>query len=257
MKRLFFILQLLLLTFGPYTVVGQVSRKVPDQKEYTAVTGSNLFNLFAQGPPPDQEASPTEAFKKPLQKTLLQLALRGTVAATSKNASFAVIENKNTGVQFLFQVGDRVEGATIKKIDRSQIILRVNGQDQILEVDITESPSSPMASKMALPTPQTEVSQTGLPALMKQARIRPFFSDGKPNGLLLYGIRNDSVFQQIGLKNGDIIKAINGNQTLSAKDALTIYQSLDASLEDISNIRFTILRRGKTQEIFYNAQDTE
>lgn len=197
----------------------------------------------------------------------MQLALRGTVTATSENASFAIIENKKNRAQSLFQVGDQVNGATIKKIDHGHVILRVNGQDQILQVDITQSPSVPMSSKMALPTPQTQVSQissplqeqteTGLPALMKQARIRPFFSDGKPDGLLLYGIQNDSVFQQIGLRNGDIIKAINGNQTLSAQDAVTIYHSLNASLEDIADIRFTILRRGKTEEILYRAQGTE
>ncbi len=295
MKHLFFILQLLLLTFGAYTVVGLVyqhmisppdssiediqiqsrdmtdpentARKVSDPKKYTAISRRNLFNVLTQSPEPDQEASPAAALKKPLEKTRLQLALWGTVTAASENASYAVIENKKTREQSLFQVGDQVEGATIKKIDRSQVILRVNGQDQILEVDITLSPSSSMASKMALPEPETQVSQTGpplleqaetgLPALMKQARIRPFFSDGKPDGLLLYGIRNDSVFQQIGLRNGDIIKSINDSQTLSAQDAVTIYQSLDTSLEDISDIRFTILRRGKIQEILYNAQNNE
>ncbi|MCA1794052.1 MAG: type II secretion system protein N [Desulfotignum sp.] len=295
MKHLFIILQLLLLTFGAYTVVGMVyhnmisppgsriqdikiqpgeltdpentARKVPDPKKYTAIADRNLFNVLTQSPEPDLEASPAENLKKPLEKTRLQLALWGTVTAASENTSYAVIENKKTREQSLFQVGDQVEGATIKRIDRSQVILRVNGQDQILEVDITLTPSSPTASKSALPQPQTQVSQTGsslqeqadagLPALMKQARIRPFFSDGKPDGLLLYGIRNDSVFQQIGLRNGDIIKSINDSQTLSAQDAVTIYQSLDASLEDVSDIRFTILRRGKTQEILYNAQNNE
>jgi general secretion pathway protein C len=92
---------------------------------------------------------------------------------------------------------------------------------------------------------------------MKQARIRPFFTDGKPDGLLLYGIRNDSVFHQIGLRNGDIIKSINGSDTLSAQDAVNMYQSLDASLEEISDIRFTVLRRGKTQDIVYDAQRNE
>jgi len=232
MKRLFFILQLLLLTLGAYMVVGQ-------------------------------EASPAEVLKEPMEKTPLPLILKGTVTATSENASYAVIENIKNRVQYLFQVGDQVEGATIKKIDHSQVILRVNGQDKMLEVDISQSPSSLMSSKMALPTPQPQVFQTGsqtetgLPALMKQARIRPFFSDGKPDGLLLYGITNDSVFQQIGLRNGDIIKAINGSKTLSAQDAVTIYQSLDASLEDIADIRFTVLRRGKIQEILYNAQQTQ
>jgi general secretion pathway protein C len=92
---------------------------------------------------------------------------------------------------------------------------------------------------------------------MKQARIRPFFSDGKPDGLLLYGIRNDSVFQQIGLKNGDIVKSINGSDILSAQDAVTIYQSLNTPLEEMPDIRFTVQRRGKIQEIVYNAQNNE
>jgi general secretion pathway protein C len=295
MKYFFLIFQLLLLTFGAYTVVGLIyqnmisspgsgiqkiqiqprdltdpentTRKGSDSKKYTAIAGRNLFNVLTQSPEPNQEASTAGAFTKPLEKTRLQLALWGTVTAASENASYAVIENKKTREQSLFQLGDQVEEATIKRIDRSQVILRVNGQDQILEVDITLAPSSPTDSKMALPEPQTQVPQTGsplqeqaetgLPALMKQAKIRPFFSDGKPDGLLLYGIRNDSVFQQIGLRNGDIIKSINDSQTLSAQDAVTIYQSLDVSLEDISDIRFTILRRGKTQEILYNAQNNE
>jgi general secretion pathway protein C len=75
--------------------------------------------------------------------------------------------------------------------------------------------------------------------------------------LLLYGIRNDSVFQQIGLKNGDIIKSINGSDILSAQDAVTIYQSLAAPLEEVPDIQFTIQRRGKIQEIVYNAQNNE
>lgn len=92
---------------------------------------------------------------------------------------------------------------------------------------------------------------------MKQARIRPFFSDGKPDGLLLYGIRNDSTFQQIGLRNGDIIKSINGSDILSAQDAVTLYQSLNTALDEMPDIRFTIQRRGKIQEIVYNAQNNE
>ncbi|MEE4365130.1 MAG: type II secretion system protein N [Desulfotignum sp.] len=292
MKHLFFIAQILLVTLGAYMVVELIYQNMisqPDSriqdiqaltgrpaaaenparqaigpKKYTVIADRNLFNVLAASPEPDK-VPPLAAPEKPLEKTNLQLALWGTVTAASENMSYAVIENKKTREQSLFQAGDEVEGATIRKIDRSRVILRVNGQDQILEVEITRTPSA--LSKSALPEPQTagpqtatslqEQMETGIPALMKQARIRPFFSDGKPDGLLLYGIRNDSVFQQIGLRNGDIIRSINGSDTLSAQDAVTIYQSLDASLEDISDIRFTILRRGKTQEIVYNAQNND
>jgi general secretion pathway protein C len=160
-----------------------------------------------------------------------------------------------------------VEGGVIRKITRNQVILNVNGKNQLLEVDITQKPSILVSSPPALPEPETglhnqepaQMQETipGLPSLMKQARIRPFFSDGKPDGLLLYGIRNDSVFQRIGLKNGDIIKSINGSDILSAQDAVTIYQSLNASPDEMPDIRFTIQRRGKIQEIVYNAQNNE
>jgi general secretion pathway protein C len=231
------------------------------------ITRKNLFQVLTHDPDTglgNPVAAPVET---PLEKTRLQVALWGTVTSASERNSYAVIENKKTGEQSLFQVGDPVEGGIIRKITRNQVILRVNGQDQLLEVDITRKPAALATPLPALPEPETGLSEfeptlqpasdAGLPNLMKQARIRPFFTNGKPDGLLLYGIRNDSVFQQIGLRNGDIIKAIDGSDTLSAQDAVTIYQSLNAPLEEMPDIRFTIQRRGKIQEIVYNAQNNQ
>ena len=294
MKPLYFILQLLLLTIAANQVMGLAYQQIfppagtghdmlqmqsgkpadpksphPEVpgKDYTIIAQKNLFHVLTHHPDTDSDESVTEPLETPLEKTRLELALWGTVTAASRRDSWAVIENKKTGEQSLFQVGDPVEGGIIRKITRNQVILRVNGEDQLLEVDITKKPSVMASSSPALPEPETgfsdpgpalqPTSATGLPSLMKQARIRPFFSNGKPDGLLLYGIRNDSVFQQIGLKNGDIIKAINGSDILSAQDAVTIYQSLDAPLEEMPDIRFTVQRRGKIQEIVYNAQNNE
>jgi general secretion pathway protein C len=291
MKSAFLILQLLLLTLGAYLVAGMAyqplirssdaditgqqiqtlpladtgeTAALPDrQKKYRIITDKNLFQVLTHPPDSDRNASAPDSTKEPLEKTRLQLALWGTVTAASKNASYAVIENKKTGEQSLFQEGDQIEGATIREIGRNQVILRVNGKDQLLEVDFTQKPAALVSSPPALPEPETGLTEQepatipGLPSLMKQARIRPFFSNGKPDGLLLYGIRNDSVFQQIGLRNGDIIKAINDSDILSAQDAVTIYQSLNTPLEEMPDIRFTIQRRGKLQEIVYNAQNNE
>lgn len=294
MKLLYFILQVLLLTIAANQVTGlayqqifppagpghdflQIRSREPvdpaaqdpaaSGKDYTIITQKNLFHVLTHRPDTGSDESVTASVETPLEKTRLELELWGTVTAASELDSWAVIENKKTGEQSLFQVGDPVEGGIIRKITRNQVILRVNGEDELLEVDITKKSSAMVSSGPALPEPETGISDpepalqptsaTGLPSLMKQARIRPFFSNGKPDGLLLYGIRNDSVFQQIGLKNGDIIKAINGSDILSAQDAVTIYQSLDAPLEEMPDIRFTVQRRGKIQEIVYNAQNNE
>jgi general secretion pathway protein C len=294
MKHLYFILQLLLITIAAYQITGLAYQQMflpartgqdmlqmqsgkpadpkssqPDVsgKDYTVITQKNLFHVLTHPPDTDSGKAVTETIETPLEKTNLALALWGTVTAESERDSWAVIENKKTGEQSLFQVGDPVEGGTIRKIARNQVVLQVNGEDQLLEVDITQKPSAMTSSSPALPEPETGLpdtepasqppSGTGLPNLMKQARIRPFFSNGKPDGLLLYGIRNDSVFQQIGLRNGDIIKSINGSDILSAQDAVTIYQSLDTPLEEMPDIRFTVQRRGKIQEIVYNTQNNE
>jgi general secretion pathway protein C len=295
MKFLFILIQLILLTAGAYLAVGTAYQHLfspagphtlpsaprtramngPEtsgmsavlEKKHAVIIEKNLFGVRTRGIASRQDAL-AETQDEPLEKTRLQLALWGTVTTDSATGSWAVIENKKTREQSLFQVGDPVaDGAVITQIARSQVILRVNGQNEVLEVDLTQAPSSPAPSFRAQPEPDTqeteiappslETPETGLPALMKQVRVRPFFSDGKPDGLLLYGIRNDSVFQQAGLRNGDIIKSINGGDTLSAQDAVTIFQSMGASLESLSDIRFTVMRRGKLQEIVYNAQDNE
>ena len=46
--------------------------------------------------------------------------------------------------------------------------------------------------------------------LMKQMNIRPYFEKGKPSGLMLSRIRLRSIFQELGLKNGDVITGVNG-----------------------------------------------
>ncbi len=294
MKHLYLILQMLLLTVAAYQVTGMTYQQIfspgsagfedlktrpvdpadsaapassVSQKDYAVITEKNLFQVLTRDPDTGSNPPTEEPLGQPLEKTRLQLALWGTVISASGKTSFAVIENKKTGEQSLFQVGDTVEGGVIRKVSRNQVILSVNGKNQLLEVDITQKPKALATAAPALPEPETglegqepaplQETVSGLPNLMKQARIRPFFSDGKPDGLLLYGIRNDSVFQQIGLRNGDIIKSINGSDILSAQDAVTIYQSLNTTLEEMPDIRFTIQRRGKIQEIVYNAQNNE
>ena len=53
---------------------------------------------------------------------------------------------------------------------------------------------------------------------------RPHFTAGKSDGLLLYGIQPDSLFRKMGIKNGDIIMGVDGNEIESVDDALALYE---------------------------------
>jgi general secretion pathway protein C len=45
---------------------------------------------------------------------------------------------------------------------------------------------------------------------MRDARIRPYFAIGKAAGVRIDRIRDESIIRKMGLRDGDIIKGVNG-----------------------------------------------
>jgi len=66
---------------------------------------------------------------------------------------------------------------------------------------------------------------------MTQARIIPNFTgigaDRKVDGFRIYRIEPGSVFECLGLQNGDVIKSINGEKIEEVETGLTLFQSLN------------------------------
>ena len=194
-----------------------------------------------------------------MEKTDLDLKLWGTVTG-EKNGAFAVIEDKKTNNQALYKIGDAIQSAIVRKILRHRVVLNNNGKDQILEMDMEDIISSPVKKTVPGPAENAENitldrslvnrSMDNINTLMKQVRIRPHFSGGKPDGMLLYGIKNDSLFKKMGLRNGDIIMGVDGRKIRSVDDALALYQNL----KNASGVDMQIKRRGRIKEINYNVQ---
>jgi general secretion pathway protein C len=65
-----------------------------------------------------------------------------------------------------------------------------------------------------------------LPLLLTQARAVPYFKEGRSIGLRLFAIKNGSLYEKIGLKNGDILKSINGNSLGDISQALKLFEQL-------------------------------
>lgn len=288
MKQAFFIIHILLLTLVAYQgvsimykgiappalngmpplpdsidrVLDQTEKQDPisPERRNQKISTRNIFKVLLQESDNTPVGQQPDSLEKPLEKTELKIALWGTVIGATDDASYAVIEDQKEKQQSLFQVGDEIQQATIKEIMRNKIILTFNGKDQILEVDNTQQPAGMISQNNPLPMqeePRLEdmlakaPQETGPMSLMKQVRIRPYFKNGKPNGLLIYGIKPGSIFQNLGLRNGDIVQELNGTQTLTAQDARMIYQDMETT----SDMRFTVLRQGQKKEIVYNVQE--
>jgi general secretion pathway protein C len=89
-----------------------------------------------------------------------------------------------------------------------------------------------------------------LNALMTQVRVRPYFRQGKPEGLIVSQIQPDSIFSKMGFMNGDIIASVNGKQMSTPEEAFQLYNSLQSG----AAVSIEITRRGQKKMLTYEIQ---
>ncbi len=238
---------------------------ISEKRNYDKIIKKNILKVVADREEAIKNKKESDEDFANLKATSLDLKLLGTVAGGNQEEAYAVIEDKRKKEQSLYQVGQSVQGAKVLKILRQKVVLNYNGEDQVLEMDFLSDASLPQnentvstdISKLS-PVP-TVVNLTRLAIdnsikdinqLMNQAKIRPHFDNGNPDGLLLFGIKPESLFSTMQLKNGDIIKGINGEKLQSVDDALKLYQSL----KEASDVNLQIKRHGRTEEINYHVR---
>jgi general secretion pathway protein C len=73
------------------------------------------------------------------------------------------------------------------------------------------------------------------------ARFVPHIADGRPIGFKLYAIRPGSIFDRLGIRNGDTVVAINGLSMDTPDHALEVY----ASLRNATQFTVDLKRNGK------------
>jgi Type II secretion system protein C len=124
-----------------------IPAKNPETQTEGATKGDHRIilqrNLF--GLPPNTEKSAVSAVQVPkedLKPTTLEIVLMGTITG-SGGRERAIIMDKKSYKQELYEKGDAVQGALVKEISRGKAILSYNGKDEIL--DISE------ASKVRMP----------------------------------------------------------------------------------------------------------
>jgi general secretion pathway protein C len=61
---------------------------------------------------------------------------------------------------------------------------------------------------------------------MEQISVRPQFEAGRANGFVIYSIEPGSVFERMGLRDGDVIQGINGRTFTTTQPVLDFYDAL-------------------------------
>ena len=195
-----------------------------------------------------------------IKQTERDLMLWGTVIGNDPAEAYAIIEEPGVKSrrrkQFLHKTGDVVQGATIKKILREKIILSANGNNEILNIvkpqnsrKITGTRQAynqrrrqPIRQRRTLRISQIQKSISNIDTQMSQVNFRPH-----SEGFQITRIRPSSIFRRMGLRNGDIITAVDERAISSVNDALDIWQNLTARGEASLKIK----RRGRMRIIDY------
>jgi len=232
--------------------------------EYKALEKRNLFKLT------EKQATapvPVKVDIEALQETTLQLKLWGTVTGTSQNA-YAVIEDVKQRLQQLYHIQDAVQNAIVKEIHREKVILEVNGSLEVLQMEELKGTArggkvskratrkkkqelrTSEPKKISLKRERIDEAVNDLGSLMKQVRIRPHYKDGQSDGLTLSGIRSNSIFGEMGFRNGDVIIGVDGKNIESVDDALSLYENLQSA----DNVQVQIRRRGRLQTMDYSVE---
>jgi general secretion pathway protein C len=185
--------------------------------------------------------------------------LKGTVAGESKYG-FAIIEEKATRKQRLVKVGDVFSGAKVVRIKRNALDLLIDAQEKTLKMAETkEGPIIPLTAAGASPPVTTawnsivvnrnEVAAglQDMGSMLRQAQVRPYFNAGVPDGFMVTDVRAGSLYQKMGIVDGDIIQGVDNRNIRTADDMMALLNTLKGA----SGMALSIRRMGKQETINY------
>jgi type II secretion system protein C len=253
--------------------------------EYKSIVTSNLFSSQRAEPAAGESngESPDEA--QTAQRAGL-LRLRGTIVQNRPEDSFAVLEVTQSGKQGLYRVGDQVEGMEILRVLPEWVEIREGGSVVRLAMTKPESATGSAAAsrREAAQVSAAESSSTrlgvwpsrrgggarvarmigansyiidrdslneglsDLTAVMSQVKVQPFVKDGEPYGFQVSSIAPGSLVMELGLRNHDVVLAINGAPIRQPEDVIGLYQQF----QQLDTVRLEIERGGRPVTLTYS-----
>ena len=185
-----------------------------------------------------------------------------------KKQALAIVIKKGSKDAEILSIGDVIEKYKLIEVDfkNKEAIFEANLKKYNLPMDtikqkkvsITKlSGSSIQNAKrlkedggdviLAVPKAEILTYRKNFKEIWKNISIKEELSQGKINGFRVLSIRPNTIFARLGIKPGDVIKAVNNNPLKSYADAFKIYYQV----ENMRNLKLTILRNKKTKELEY------
>jgi general secretion pathway protein C len=171
----------------------------------------------------------------------------------------AVLED-STGQAF-YRINQKLpDGSAIVKVMRDRIAIRrsdgvtVNLQvvDDTKIVTMQSGPGSSSVKKLsdgkfAVDQKEMIASTENMSQILTQARALPYMEQGKTVGFKISEIVPGSIYEKIGLQNGDVIQRVNAQEVDDPGKFFQLYQGL----RNERNISIDLIRSGQRQTLNY------
>ena len=261
----------------PTAAVPRVTRRLVDQGAvnrsrgvYQEIVSRDIFNIA----PPPQPTAPV------VEKIDLQLDLIGVSTASSGKPPYAIIADRS-GQQGVFRLGQQVgDAGKLVEVDKDRVLIDHNGRriavvlpaadlPSGVEAAVPDSPPQEDASnddsdaepyepnvedlgdnRYRIPRDTLDHSMGNLSQILTQIRAIPNIQNGKTNGFALSEIEPGSVFDEMGLEEGDLLRSINGQPMNDPAMAMQMM----SSLRNANQISIQVLREGHPTTLTYQIQ---
>ena len=231
---------------SPPAPEAQTARRRP-LSDYAAVVRRDIFN-----PPRNSEPAAVVV-------TNLNAKLLGTAPGQGID-SFAIIEDSSRRKQELYRVGDKIQNRRLVRVEWDRVFLQNGLREEVLNMEEAKGGPAPRGepigvdgireqgeNQFVVARSKVDEAMENINQLFTQIRAVPHFEDGKANGFRLFAIRRNSIFQKLGLRNGDIIQTINGNPLTDPTRAMELIQELRGQNE----LQVEVTRNRQTTALSY------
>jgi general secretion pathway protein C len=245
-----------------------VSSKPSQSFHFDAILSRNIFNI--EGTLPDSSNESKMYCSPDLKKSSLAYKVTGIIFGGSSRGSVALMETN--GSSQLYKLGDKVVDQTvISDITKNKVFLKGKGCPEYLELEFPQLARDPRKGtaksgskasyveagfeRVGNTTTATkqwvnDILTNKLSTVLEDARAVPFIEGGAIKGFTLLEVSQGSVYEKLGLKNGDVVASING---VELNDAARAIQTLNA-LRNESKIELSVLRGGQATTLKVNIQ---
>jgi general secretion pathway protein C len=237
---------------------------------YNTIFSRNLFNSLGHIPGDDAMTNSTGDPGGTPVKTTLPLNLIGTLIMTDELRSIATIEDKSTSSVYPMRIDDEIQNKikVVKVEPRRVIFVNKNAnRREYIELPEDSKLANPVITtgkptggavgagvEKVAPT-QYNVSRVEVDKaladfnkVLTEARAVPNFENGVAAGYKIFQIVPGSIYDKLGIQNGDVITGLNGDTINDPGKAFEMLNQLKSS----NHLELQVKKDGKVLNYIYD-----